>query len=1507
MVVKNKELKVMNLSDIDADRQLYSLTHPQRRIWVTEKIYKTPSMHNIGGSIKVNGQLNVEKLKQAFNLLIKHNDGLRLKIVEESDTVFQYVNLYEYINIPVVDFTNFEQIETALSMSEEWIVRDMSIAFEIENNDLFYFAIHEISSTCVVCYAKLHHLISDGWTFALIIDQLMKNYEQLEKQEDFEGEDKASYIYFIDKEKKYKESKAFEKNRMFWIEKLKDLPSRSAEREISCLKGKHYIRSIDEKQSLKIRKFLNESNYSMNAFFIAIYMIYLNVEHHYNDVVVGTPVYNRTDRIERDIIGMFTTTMPFRMNIPDNVIFNEVIESVTSELKKCYKNQKFPYDLLVKELGAYAAKNQDLFDVSINYYNTKMNSKVNGMTIETREYHNNIQTYNMEIIVRDWMDTSDLEIEVRYKPELYSQLEIKHLIDYFEMIIEQWIHYPENTILHLKEKRKLLLNDYVENFNQTAYTFSQNRPVHKIFEDVVKVHSQKRAISDEKNILTYEQMNRKVNQLAHHLVGIGVKKGSVVGVLTEHSVESVIGMMAVIKSGGAYLPIDPHSPSDRIRYMLSNAGVTSIITNLSYDAKIINSYEVVDLRYFNFDEYDAENLSTMVTEEDLAYIIYTSGSTGQPKGVMISHRGLSNYINWAAENYTSSNNEVFPLYSSLAFDLTVTSIFTPLICGCEIVVYRENGNEYIIDRIIEEKRATVVKLTPSHLKLIKEEACKYSNIKRFIVGGEDLTTELARRVSELFEGRVEIFNEYGPTETVVGCMIYKYSSVDNFDSVPIGKPIANTQIYILDDQLEHCRPGQVGEIYIAGTGVGIGYINNSEMTQMRFLECPYTNGKMYRTGDLGKFLDINKIQYIGRLDRQVKINSYRIELGEVESTLRTIEEVDDSVVVDYSTTDGLRALCAYYIKNDSISVKDIRRAMSKSLPHYMIPNKFIEIKSIPLTCNGKIDYEALLKIENQDVISESNLDENVFMNVIRDVLNIQNLDMSDHYFQNGGDSITAITISSRISEYGYCIEIKDILKNSIFEEMFKLVKKCEKGLENQAIETGTIKSVPIINWYLSNQWSEKQDYNQSILIDFSLNSKKINLNQILYELIEHHDTLRLNLNMNGELYYNNSHLNQPFHVRYFDISNVKEDEKKMALEDICRAIKMNIDLENELLFRAAIIKFGENDEKVFLTAHHLIIDGVSWRILLDDFAKMLKWQMTDTKGKLPYKTSSYKKWAERITSEEIFNLTEYHYWSEVVAKQRALNYLKSTQDDATEAFNINETIEGNIVESLKYHANNRFNTFTNELLLSALTLTLGEYVESGSDVIEVEGHGRKMIGNDMDLSRTIGWFTCIYPLQLNSSERNLSKIIKDVKENCRNIPNEGLGFGVYKYLNNQFQGWCSQNTLRFNYLGDFSKFKDSEYYKLSELSHGEETNVKNELCSILELNLMIIDEVLKINCRYNHLNTNYYHVYDFIEKFKTNVVQVVEYCNRADTVEFTPSDFKTVVLTQDELDNIFAG
>lgn len=1512
------------MNQIDRAQQdgvLYPLTHPQKRIWYIEKLYPNTSLYNIGGTSKATGRLDFKLLEEALNGFIHKNDGIRLRFSECKGEVSQYISDYQGTPIDFFDFSSSKNPELEFN---KWALAVMKKPFVLMENNLYYFAMFKINESCTGFLGKFHHIIADGWSINILCAQVYEIYQKLSNGEEVGDETGYSYLEYIKHEQAYLNSERLVKNRSFWTGKFAELPEPIFTNSLEGIAGKRATYNLEKGLSQRIKEFTAANKCSLNTFFTVLFLIYLYKSTQHDDLVIGTPVLNRSGEKEKNIFGMFTSTMPFRFWVDQKITALQMVKQINEELRKFYFHQKYPYDLLVQDLELKKKGYDNLFQVSVNYYNTKINTKTDQLVVETEELYNGNQFYLLQLVIKDWANQGHLTIEIDYKLNEYTTAQIDQIFRSLLYLTEQMLDDASIIIRELNILPENDRNKQIYDFNSYRNDYPREKTVAQLFEEQVGKTPDRVTVCFEKEQLTYRELNEKSNQLARVLRDKGLTRDAIVGLMVTHSIEALIAILAVIKAGGAYLPIDPEYPADRIEYMLVDSGCQFLLTNCVANDSFSFRGEVVALNDPLLYTGACTNLESVNKPQDLVYIIYTSGSTGKPKGVMIEHQGLVNYIWWAKQMYIKNEDDAFALYSSLSFDLTVTSIFTPLISGNRIVVYRDDKLEYVLFKIMRENKVSVVKLTPSHLSLLQDLDNRSSSVKRFIVGGEDLKTNIAAKIHQSFGGNIEIYNEYGPTETVVGCMIHKYDyDRDTKASVPIGVPADNVQIYILDQNRQPLPEGSIGELYISGDGVARGYLNRVDLSNEKFLENPYIKGKrIYKTGDLARFLSNGKIDYVGRADQQVKIRGYRIELGEIEKLLLSNKMIDKAVVIDRQNVNGDKYLCAYIVVPDEAAdsnkpiVPEIKDYLLKYLPEYMVPLQYVIMDTIPLTQNGKVNRSLLPEpkieeLEQTEDRAPTNAIEKKLFNVVQEILGTTEIKMGSSFFHYGGDSIKAIQIAAKLNELGLKIKVRDILSHPVIAEM-AMYLEYETNDIDQSSCAGSFKLTPIYAWFFAQNFRDENHYNQSVVLDWKEDISVEQLRLIMAMLVNHHDSLRLNYNRStGELFYNNNYLKQADLVQSYDLSMLQPNEQDQKLQQLGEELKSGFDIEKSVLIKAGFFNLGSRGKKCLLTAHHLIVDGISWRILLEDIHRVYDLIKTGEELSLPPKTHSLQEWSHQITEQgKIKTILEREYWARLLdindsfpVKQRPDDLKKDTdllEDCAKLVYQLSPDQTGLLI----HNSGGSTGVGPYELLITALCLTIRDFTGNNEVVIELEGHGREEIFDKIDVTRTVGWFTSIYPASFRIAELGIAEKVKTVKAQLGQIPHHGIGFGILQF-DQGMKPVGNKKYVRFNYLGDFNAMGDNEYFSCKDEELGSDSSRCNHLTALIDINAMINNGQLMISLTYSKNRFDETTINDFMRRFDLHIHEILTFKETGDPAELTQTDFELVKLSQDDLESLF--
>jgi len=1483
-------------------KEYFSLSHPQYRIWYTEQSLGDNSVNNIGGLIFLDGSIDYHKLKETLKCLLLNNVALNLRFTEQDGEPKQYIFYDKFYEVKYSDLSKYNNPKNELYQIAK---QNMEIPFCLKDSSLYDFQLLKLTDDNYAILVKLHHLICDGWSIGLIVKQINYIYFELINNENV-CIDSYSYLNYLEKEEKYLNSGRFDRDKKFWNEKYNDIPKEfQVVKNDICSSSDRVEFCLDEKETETIRQFVNNKRISLNVLCIACMAIYLSKSLDKQDITIGIPIYNRGGK-NKNSIGMFTSTVALKLNIKNDMKFIDYLYYVDKQVRECIYHSMYPYNLLIKDCKDKGYTCNHLYDVSVNYYNTQLSNSLCGVHATYEELHNGNLPIDLQLVINEWDELNRITLIFDYRYNKYNIQKINKIYNVmlnFLCSLENRLNtlISEMSLFSEEEKDKLLYQ-----FNDTEKSYPKEKTIIDLIEEKAKEYPNKNILEKDGKFVAYAELCQKVDSLMGYLRSKGIKKQDRICLVTSHSFETVIGILAILKLGATYIPIDENYPIQRIEAIIEDSEAKIVITNLEHIVMSKFEIPVLDLSNFIYLNKTTEIVHNEATPEDIAYIIYTSGSTGKPKGVMISHKALVNYIWWAKKQYVSSMDDAFALYSSLAFDLTVTSIFTPLISATKMIIYSSSEQEYVLYRIMRENKATIVKLTPSHLSLLTDNDYSNSNVKVFIVGGEELKVSLAKKIQENFGMGLSIFNEYGPTETTVGCMIHKYDIEKDKDyAVPIGIPADNVKLYILDENKNLVYYDCIGELYISGDGVAEGYVNLEELTKERFINNPFVKDQvMYKTGDLCRYGINGLIEYIGRKDKQVKVNGFRIELQEIEKNILQIAGINDALVKINTMSNNVSCLCAYLILSEEISEDEIKNTLRKVLPEYMIPTQYVYMEAFPITSNGKVDKDKLPVYEEKENIFKhpETEKEKKLVQIIEQVVEIEKVGVNQNFFNIGGDSIKAIQIVARLGEIGYELKVKDILTNPIIKDMAKLIEnKNNKTQNNQKHEEGEIQFTPIIQWFFNEKDIINKDYwNQSVLLEIDSKISYEFVKTAIMKLISHHDTLRLSFNSNeNKIFYNNKYLECDDAVQETSISYKNENELREKINEVCESFKKTIDIEHSICFKALWIDIGQANNLLLLTANHLVVDGISWRILLDDFKRLLLQQIKEEELILPNKTSSYKEWSKYLNDYISSYLPKrLDYWNEC-------DNLLTSYDSCNEYHwsKIDNSLNESDTKKFLYNLDN--NTLEqDEILLIALGLTLQDiYDTENKFAIEVEGHGREEVFENVDLTRTVGWFTVHYPILFTNLKNDIKSDIVTLKDEIRSGKRDAFEYMMLKYKN--ILEDKGDRKIRFNYMGNMTNGLTNDLFTVSQYEHGREYSDTNGIGCSIEINTMILYNKLIIQINYNDLYMSSTTAQKFIRTYTDKINEILDVVSQNKAFLISQSDYQDVELSKDEFDMLF--
>ena len=1129
---------------------------------------------------------------------------------------------------------------------------------------------------------------------------------------------------------------------------------------------------------------------------------------------------------------------------------------------------------------------------------------------------------------------NELFAEFHFDARSFDRQDIECLAEQFVTLAHSAAANPGLPISKLNLLNQDQRHRLVYELNQTAQDYARSKHVHRMVEHHAESTPNELAVVCGEEQVSYRELNARANQLAHHLIAQGIGPDVLAGICLERSVPMLVAILAVLKAGGAYLPLDPSYPRERLRFMIDNAAPGVVITERRLMDRLNGPRPVlVDEHEPAISRQSEQNPARAIAEDNLAYVIYTSGSTGQPKGVMITHGGLRNYLTWCTVAYDTARGNGAPVHSSLSFDLTITSLFSPLMAGRKVVLIKEDeaaAGELLASTLRRRENFSLVKITPAHLEMLALLLQPYDlpRITRaLIIGGEALDAEnLSFWRAHAPETR--IVNEYGPTETVVGCCVHEVTPEAKITgAVPIGRPIANTQMYVLDDELSPAPFLASGEIYIGGAGLARGYLNRAGLTANTFVPNPFSREpgqRLYRTGDLARYRADGTIEFLGRIDQQVKIKGYRIELGEIETTLLGLPEVRQAVVVVREET-GDKRLVGYVSLHAgmTISGSELQIRLREKLPEYMVPIITV-LSSLPLTKNGKVDRDALPAPDlassdpEKGYVAPETAEERLLVELWSKALGLGRIGVHDNFFELGGDSILSIQIANRAHAAGLRLTPRQIFQNRTIAKLATVVEHIQTARPVDEVSSGPVPLTPIQHWFFEQDLPDPHHWNQSSILELRQPIHPAVLAQAWQIVVNQHDALRLRFGReNGRWQQHCAPPDEQHTLVVKSFAGVLDDERENALATFATEFQQSLDLSAGPIARAALMDLGaDKPPRLLLAIHHLAVDIVSWGVLLAELQLACEQISRNAPVNLPAKTTSFVTWARRLEhyAQSAEQRDELRYWTTVLDRwackvpvdhSRGINSQES-------AHSVWVSLSEERTRALLQEVPKVYHTMINDVLLTALLQAFSDWTHSRSLLVDLENHGREDIFDDVDLSRTAGWFTCIFPLLLEIGDASRpDAVLKSVKEQIRGVPRGGIGYGLLRYLSADA---ATKDTLSrlpraeicFNYLGRAGQSTDNNSPFVPKGATGLTRSPAGKRPYLIEVDASIFENQLRAAWTYSENLHSRATVESFANGFITSLEAIIDHCLSPDAGGFTPSDFSIPNLSQRELDRLIA-
>ncbi|MEM9103829.1 MAG: amino acid adenylation domain-containing protein, partial [Pseudomonadota bacterium] len=1199
------------------------------------------------------------------------------------------------------------------------------------------------------------------------------------------------------------------------------------------------------------------------------------------DIVIGTPIAGRSHKELEPLIGLFLNTLILRTKFENNPSFNELLKSNKKNILNAFDHQYIPFEMLVDELQPERSLSHNplLQIMFVLHNNESVDLSLTDVSLSAIEQTNFSIKYDLALHVTEHND--QLMVCWTYDKDLLSADSVQGMASAFSSMLAHLMKHPDTTIETIPLVNNANKQEILYQWNSTRANYPDTLCIHELIETSASRFPDACAIYYEGEQLSYQQLNEQANQLAHYLINNDVKPNTMIALFVEPTLEMMIGILAILKSGGAYLPINPDTPESRIHYILEHACVEIVITQnhllteLDFGGRKIipldNQIRNLLTKDYSKENPDKEDLG--LNNKDLAYIIYTSGSTGQPKGVQLSHDGLVNLVSDQIDRLELTNKSKMLQFSSISFDAAIWEWSCILSAGGCLVQGKDTKEPSQFFELLNETKFTHALLPPSFLIATEDRLHELVAMQCLVIGADTCPMSIVKKLPE----GLKLFNAYGPTESTVIVSMYEYVSGNK---MLIGKPINNTNLYVLNDSHSICPPGVVGELYIGGKGLAKSYLNQEELTKKAFIELSIDDKplqKFYKSGDKVRWTKSGLIEFIGRVDNQVKVRGFRVDLGEIETHLSNFAGLKSSVVSISKNPNNDNQLVAYIVSNDELHgsdgsieqskrnelINDCSNWLRTRVPEYMVPSIFVVMEKLPQTLTGKVDRKALPTPSEADLLLEKfaapeSEQEQLLCNIWQELLRIERIGIQDNFFSLGGDSIISIQVVSRAKKHGMNFTVRQLFENQTIQELMPHITFGEEKNIDQTESEGEMPLMPIQEEFFLNKIPDQHHFNQSVLLTTPEKFEFSFVQPMIKAIVVRHDAFRLRFKKSSKWsakFHDIESIIQSNSIEVFDLSEMKISLQVETLEKHCQQIQEALNIEAGPLFKVIYFNCGKHQGRLFIVVHHLIIDTVSWRILLEDLKTAYQCLREHKPIALAPKTTSYQQWS--LVSKEYASsstvMGEYDYWIKQLSSNIYLN--KETGDTIPSKQKV--TINKLETDYLLGECHQAFRTNINELLLSALLLAYCKCTDRVSMRLNMEGHGREDLFENLDVTETIGWFTTIYPLMLKIEENSsIEEAILLVKEQIRSVPAKGYHFGLLKHTQGmeklaQLDEAQKTSSIVFNYLGQFdNSFDSSAEFSFAPESGGNNHSHKQHQREMLSINGMVAGEVMTFMFRF---------------------------------------------------------
>lgn len=1524
----------------------YPLSFAQRRFWFLHQLEPDTSVYHISGGLEFRGALQIQALERALNEIVQRHQALRTVFPATDGSPCQRVQDIESLSLLTEDLRDLPSSE--LEPQIERLVNEvLHHPFDLTRGPLFRVRLLLLGpqrSQLLIC---LHHIIFDGTSLEVFARELGHLYRQYVEglTADLPGlaiqyGDFASWQHAVISDERLQSQTAYWQQRLAGAPPLTTFPADASRPPTQSYRGAVERFTIDAEIIAPLRQIASQCDSTLFIALLSAYAVLLSKYTRQRQVVLGTPVGNRPRQELEPLIGLFANTVALHLDLASTPTFTELLEQTREAVRGGLENQDIPFEQLVADLHT---------DRDPSY-----SPVLQTMLVLRREPLRLLDMGDIDVIGADVGHTtarldSTLELEERadgivgvweYASDLYRPETVRRMIAHFQTLLRRLTDQPDHPIASIPLTTDEEYQQVVHQWNETRTDYPSQSTIHQLFEEQVTKTPHAPAVRIDSSEWTYERLNLEADGIAVALADHGIQPDELIGICCRRSLSLVAGLIGILKTGGAYVPLDPDYPEDRLRFMIGDTATRAILVTEDLLPLLQELLDSCALEHppvlISLDGAHPSNEQShkpaAVGPMNLAYCLYTSGSTGRPKGTLIPHRGVVRLVR-NTDFIDISPEQVFLQFAPISFDLSTLEIWGPLLNGGKLVLMPPGTPSLEeLGAVIRENGVTTLWLIAGMFRLMVDERIEdLGGLQQLIAGGDVLSVPHVRKMKQRHP-HCHMINGYGPTENTTFTSCYDVPA-DNLPqkSVPIGRPIANSRVYIVDESMQAVPVGVPGELLAAGDGLARGYLNRPDLTSERFIPNPITGDRddpVYRTGDLARYLNDGTIEFLGRLDQQAKVRGYRVEPGELESVLDDHDLVREAAALVRETQGGKKELAAYVVCHGDASTRgpdddvmgQLRAYLREQLPDYMVPATITILDQFPLNANGKVDRAALPEpaaaAQDRPFEAPRNETEATLCRLWSDVIGVSPIGIRDNFFESGGDSIQSIQIVSRARQEGISLTPRLMLRHQTVAELAAAATESVSTEAPLSADTADgVEWTSIQRWFHELDLPEPHHFNQAVLLEVDDDLGPDHLRQAIEALVRQHPALHTCHQRHGETWSQHESVSSTWAaIETVRLGGSSEVTETLA-SDVADRAQASLDPASGAVVRAVVFDTDPGQlTRLLLVVHHLAIDGVSWRILLQDLALACDQLRRGELIRLAPVTSPPAVWAARLARyvRQEMPRDEQDYWHPTNAVPPFTADIEGPDNGLVGSEGrVSTELDDHFTERLLRNANRAYRTQTPELLIAALSGAVARYLGTTRLRIDLEGHGREDLFPDIDLSRTIGWLTSLYPVVLDapSAEADAASTIPLVKKTLRSVPDGGIGYGAARFLGTGSQRARLEQTpaspIVFNYLGQTDQLLPATSpIRFTEGPVGRGRSPVNRRPHLIEINALVRDGRLRLEWLYSGDR----HHRETIQRLATAHLDVLreylDHCVSCDTTGQTPADFPLADLDQAAVDHI---